>query len=85
MSAPKETKDQEEMGGYLLCGDPGPWAPLHKLIEYLEELCELPDCWEVVSERSAIRAYIRRRQQRPLPWDEFEQFRDRLAVVMSDN
>jgi hypothetical protein len=88
MSAPKATRDDETplyRCSIILCGDPGPWAPLHELIEYLKELRDLPNYPEVVHERSAIRGYIHRRKQRPLPWDDFEQFRQRLAAVMSDD
>lgn len=74
----------EHKGYYLLCGNPGPFAPLHKLIEYLESLRELPNNPEVISERSTIRDCIRLRQECPIPGDDFEQFRDRLAAVSDD-
>jgi hypothetical protein len=70
---------------YILRGDPGPFAPLQKLIEYLESLREPSNNPEVINERSAIRDYIRLRQQRPMRGDDLEQFRERLAALLSDD
>jgi hypothetical protein len=82
----RDTNDDDQIRGFiLLCGDPGPWASLEKLIGYLGELRDLPNYREVVEERATIRGHIVRRQQRPFPWDQFEKFGDRLPALMSDD
>lgn len=75
----------EPEGSYILCGDPGPFAPLEKLVEYLESLRKLPNCTEVIEERATIRDYIQLRRQRPMRGDDFSKLRERLSLLMLDH
>jgi len=75
----------EPEGSYILRGDPGPFAPLEKLVEYLERLRGLSNCSEVVAERATIRDYIQVRRQRPMRGDDFAKFRERLSFLMLDH